>query len=183
MLGENTSLCTFLVYFFRKDVEIQHIVLQEANAISTGSSMVGKGHKPGFKSLCLYSPWLGGCSLQRYLWISMGVYHEGREEEKWDEHHGHGVHTQRCEWTLKKQGCAPGAQFLVSKCHSLLQRTRDWARGTWPVWLSWLEHRSVHQKVAGSISWGVYRRQLSNASLSQWRFPLSPFLPLLKKIN
>ena len=41
-------------------------------------------------------------------------------------------------------------------------------------WLSWLERRPIHQKVAGSVpGQGMYERQLIDVSLS-----LSPFLSL-----
>ena len=54
--------------------------------------------------------------------------------------------------------------------------------------LSWLEHRPIHQNVAGSIpNQGMYERQPINVSLSHWCFSpfLSPSLPRssLSKIN
>ena len=72
--------------------------------------------------------------------------------------------------------------------HLVHGRTWIWKQlvWPWPVWLHWLEHCPIHQKVTGLIpSWGMYRRQPVDFSLSHWCFSLACFLslPLSLKIN
>ena len=70
----------------------------------------------------------------------------------------------------------PGAHVLISHyfLKVLLLFPLKYIFVSLTVWLSWLEHYPVQQKVVGLVpGWGAYRRQLIHVSLSHWCLSLS----------
>ena len=82
------------------------------------------------------------------------------------------AHLHACTHTYMRQVCPS------DKCYHLLLncwefQTRSFRTGAPAGKLSWLQHHPIHQKVVGSNpSWGIYRRQPIDVSLSSHFFCL-----------